>query len=86
MKGDMAGTVAWDPYWQGGMGLSLGFHAKTGAFDPSTQPKEHREFYGRGTIVVADNAKDYYDKNVVHQEQIDWNDLWGRVTGQIQYG
>ncbi len=86
MKGDMAGTVAWDPYWQGGMGLSIAFHAKTGAFDPATQPKEHREFYGRGTIILADNAKDYYDKNVLHEEQIDWNDLWGRVTGQIQYG
>ena len=31
----MAGTVAWDPFWQGGMGLSIGYHAKTGKFDPS---------------------------------------------------
>ena len=33
-SGEMAGTVAWDPYWQGGMGLSIGYHAKTGKFDP----------------------------------------------------
>ena len=34
LKGEMAGTVAWDPFWQGGMGLSIGYHAKTGKFDP----------------------------------------------------
>ena len=28
LKGEMAGTVAWDPFWQGGMGLSIGYHAK----------------------------------------------------------
>ncbi len=85
MGGDMVGTVAWDPYWQGGMGLSIGYHAKTGAFDPASQPRDHREFYGRGVIVTAANAKEFYDKNIAHEEQIDWNDLWGRVTGQIQY-
>ena len=50
LKGEMAGTVAWDPFWQGGMGLSIGYHAKTGKFDPSKEPKEHREFYGTGVI------------------------------------
>ena len=37
LKGEMAGTVAWDPFWQGGMGLSIGYHAKTGKFDPSKE-------------------------------------------------
>ena len=36
LAGEMAGTVAWDPYWQGGMGLSIGFQAKTGKFDPAS--------------------------------------------------
>ena len=85
MKGEMAGTVAWDPFWQGGMGLSIGYHAKTGGFDPSTQPKEHREFYGKATVVTAANAKQYYEDNVLKEEKLDWNDLWGRATGQIQY-
>jgi ribose transport system substrate-binding protein len=85
-KGEMAGTVAWDPYWQGGMGLSIAYHAKTGKFDPAKEPKEHREFYGKGVIVTTDNAKDYYDKNVTHEETLDWNDIWGRCNGQIQYG
>ena len=35
LAGEMAGTVSWDPFWQGGMGLSLGYHAKTGKFDPT---------------------------------------------------
>ena len=35
LKGEMAGTVAWDPFWQGGMGLSIGYQAKTGKFDPA---------------------------------------------------
>jgi ribose transport system substrate-binding protein len=85
MKGEMVGTVAWDPYWQGGMGLSIGYHAKTGAFDPTKEPKEHREFYGKGVIITADNAKDYYAANITNEEKLDWNDIWGRVTGQIKY-
>jgi ribose transport system substrate-binding protein len=85
MKGEMVGTVAWDPYWQGGMGLSIGYHAKTGGFDPTKEPKEHREFYGKGVIITADNAKDYYAANITNEEKLDWNDIWGRVTGQIKY-
>jgi ribose transport system substrate-binding protein len=84
-KGEMAATVGWDPYWQGGMGLSIGFHAKTGKFDPAKEPKDHREFYGKGVLITADNAKDYYDKNIMNEEVLDWNDIWGRCTGQIQY-
>ena len=49
----MAGTVAWDPFWQGGMGLPIGYRAKTGEFDPTKEPKEHREFYGTGVIITA---------------------------------
>ena len=61
MAGEMAGTVAWDPYWQGGMGLSIGYHAKTGKFDPAKEPKEHREFYGTGVVITAENAEEFYD-------------------------
>jgi ribose transport system substrate-binding protein len=86
MAGEIAGTVAWDPYWQGGMGLSIGYHAKTGGFDPATQPKDHREFYGKGVIITSENAKEYYQANVKAAPKLDWNDIWGRVNGQIQYG
>ena len=85
LKGDMVGTVAWDPYWQGGMGLSIGYHAKTGKFDPAKEPKDHREFYGKGVIITSDNAQKFYDSNIKSEPTLDWNDIWGRVTGQIQY-
>ena len=85
LAGEMAGTVAWDPYWQGGMGLSIGYHAATGKFDPSKEPKDHREFYGTGVVITADNAQEYYDNNIKSEPQLDWNDIWGRVSGQIQY-
>ena len=86
LKGEMAGTVAWDPYWQGGMGLSIGYHAKTGGFDPAKEPKDHREFYGKGVIITKDNAQSFYDTNIKSEPKIDWNDIWGRCNGQIQYG
>ena len=85
LKGEMAGTVAWDPFWQGGMGLSIGYHAKTGKFDPSKEPKDHREFYGKGVVITADNAQAFYDNNIKSEPKLDWNDIWGRVSGQIQY-
>jgi ribose transport system substrate-binding protein len=85
LKGEMAGTVAWDPFWQGGMGLSIGYHAKTGKFDPSKEPKEHREFYGKGVIITSENAQSFYDTNIKSEPTLDWNDIWGRVSGQIQY-
>jgi ribose transport system substrate-binding protein len=85
LNGEMAGTVAWDPFWQGGMGLSIGYHAKTGKLDPSKEPKEHREFYGKGVIITSENAQSFYDTNIKSEPTLDWNDIWGRVSGQIQY-
>jgi ribose transport system substrate-binding protein len=85
LAGEMAGTVSWDPYWQGGMGLSIGYHAKTGTFDPSTEAKDHREFYGTGVPVTTENAQAFYDENIKQEPALDWNDIWGRASGQIQY-
>lgn len=80
-----AATVGWDPFWQGGMALSIAYHAKMGKFDPAREPKEHREFYGTGMVIDSTNAEDYYNKNVLDVPRVDWEDLWGRVTGQIEY-
>ncbi len=85
ISGTFAATVAHDPFWQGGMGLSIGYHAKMGTYDPATEPEEHREFYGTGLLITADNVEDYYNTNVLDVPRVDWNDLWGRVTGQIMY-
>ena len=32
--GEFACTVTSDPFWQGGMGLAIGYNAKIGKFDP----------------------------------------------------
>ena len=86
LKGEMAGTVAWDPFWQGGMGLSIGYHAKTGEFDPAKEPKDHREFYGKGVIITVGKRRRRTTTPISRpSRQLDWNDIWGRVTGQIQY-
>jgi ribose transport system substrate-binding protein len=85
LAGEMVGTVAWDPFWQGGMGLSIGYHAMTGTFDPSTEPRDHREFYGTGVVITPENAQSFYDTNIKSEPALDWSDIWGRVSGQIQY-
>lgn len=85
IKGEMVGTAAWDPFWQGGMGLSLAYHAKEGKFDPAKEPNEHREFYIKGDIVTTENAQAFFDSHFKSSPQLDWDDIWGRVDGQIQY-
>ena len=82
--GEYAATITSDPFWQGGMGLSIGYHAATKGFDPAKEPKDHREFYGRTTTITKENVADYIKTNVDAKPSYDWNDLWGRCEGQIR--
>ncbi len=82
--GEFAATVSWDPYWQGSMGLAIAYAAKTGKFDPAKEPKSHREFYGTGTLVTKENADEFYKTHIESEPKIDFNELWGRATGQIR--
>jgi ribose transport system substrate-binding protein len=82
--GEFAATVSWDPYWQGSMGLSIAYAAKTGKIDPAKEPKEHREFYSTGILVTKDNADEFYKSHIESEPKIDFNDYWGRVKGQIR--
>ena len=79
--GEFAGTVAWDPLWTGGMGLAIPYAVATGKLDIAKEGKEHREFYGTGIIVTKASVNDY--KN--NPGKVDFNDLFGKATGQIQY-
>jgi ribose transport system substrate-binding protein len=83
-KGEFACTVTSDPFWQGGMGLSIGYNALMKKFDPATAPPDHREFYGKAVLISKDNVEEYYKTNIGSQPTLDWNDLWGRVTGAIR--
>lgn len=79
--GEMAGTVAWDPSWTGGMGLSLCHAAATGKVDLASEPEAHREFYGTGIVVTPANLEEYRSRDA----SFDYNDYWAKSTGQIQY-
>jgi ribose transport system substrate-binding protein len=84
-KGEFACTITSDPFWQGGIGLSLGYHAKTGTFDPAKEPNLHREFYATTIKIDKDNVDEYIKTHVESHPAIDWNDLWARVVGPIVY-
>jgi ribose transport system substrate-binding protein len=79
-KGEFAGTVAWDPLWTGGMGLAIGYAAASGKLDIASEPKEHREFYGTSITVTPETVD-----QVGNPKPINFDDLWGKATGQIQY-
>ena len=53
----------------------------TGKIDIAKEPNEHREFYGTGIIVTKGNVADYK----ANPGKVDFGDLWGKATGQIQY-
>lgn len=84
VKGDMVADVTPDPMWQAGMGLSLAYHALIGTFDPSKMPKEKREWYVKWTILDRTNAQQYLN-GLKTSPTYNWNDLWGRWAGQLQY-
>ncbi len=78
-------TVASNAFWQGGMALSIGYHAKQGKFDPAKEPKDHREFYGKIVLVTSKNVEEYYNQNVLDLPRVDWEDVWGNVDAPIVY-
>lgn len=82
--GEFACTVTSDPYWQGGMGLAIGLAALQKKFDPASEQPDHREFYGQAVLIAKDNVEEYYKTNIEAHPEMDWNDLWGRVTGPIR--
>ena len=84
LNGEFAATMANNPFWQGGMGLSIGYHAWNGSIDLATEPPEHREFYAKATLVTKENAQEVLDTIAVGNLTLDWNDLWGLVDKGIE--
>lgn len=85
IDGEVFATSGIDAKWQGGMGLSIPYHAYLGTFDPSQEPEEHREFYFGTTLVTKENAQKWMDEMVLGAPTYDWADLWGNVLKQIEY-
>lgn len=83
-NGEMAATVDWDPFWIGGIALSLSYQAATGKIVPENEPQEHREFYAAGKLITQADIQEYWAANVEQSPpEPDWNDLWGRLDRQI---
>ena len=74
-----------DPYWQGGIGLSMGLQALQGKFDPAKEPKLHREFNAKTVKITRENVASYIKTDVEAHPNLDWSDLWGRVASPIVY-
>lgn len=83
-KGEFACTMTSNPFWQGGMGLSIGYHAATHAFDPAKESPLHRQFYGKMTLISRENVEAYIKTNVQSHPVVDWNDLWGNISGPLR--
>ena len=84
-KGDILATVFTNPHWGGGITASLAYHAATGAFKPSEEPNEHREFYGPTIMVTQPDALDFKANYLDSVPTYDWTDFWGPSNGPIQY-
>ncbi|MDT3378276.1 sugar ABC transporter substrate-binding protein [Labrys neptuniae] len=84
-KGQILATVFTNPYWGGGISAALAYYAATGAFKPSSEPKEHREFYGPTILVTPKDAQEFKAKYLDSNPKYDWKDFWGPSKGQIQY-
>ncbi|BCM20803.1 sugar ABC transporter substrate-binding protein [Mesorhizobium sp. J8] len=85
MDGKLLATVFTNPHWGGGITAALAYYAATGAFKPSEEPKEHREFYGPTVLVTNKDAADFKAKYLDSVPAYNWKDFWGPSNGQIKY-
>lgn len=86
MEGKLLATVFTNPHWGGGITSSLAYHAATGAFKPSEEPQEHREFYGPTILITPADAAAFKAQYLDTTPTYDWTDFWGPSNGQIRYG
>ncbi|TPJ78767.1 sugar ABC transporter substrate-binding protein [Mesorhizobium sp. B2-5-13] len=85
MDGKLLATVFTNPHWGGGITAALAYYAATGAFKPSEEPKEHREFYGPTILISKKDAADFKAKYLDTVPSYNWKDFWGPSNGQIKY-
>lgn len=84
-NGDILATVFTNPHWGGGVTAALAYHAATGAFKPSEEPNEHREFYGPTIMITPEDALEFKAAYLDNVPTYDWKDFWGPSNGQIMY-
>ena len=85
IEGKLLATVFTNPDWGGGISAALAYYAAIGAFKPSEEPKEHREFYGPTIVISAKDAADFKAKYMDAIPTYNWKDFWSPTKGQIKY-
>jgi ribose transport system substrate-binding protein len=83
-KGDMTATVSSDPFYQGSIGLAMGYCVLTGqAPSQTTWTKEQRDFNQKLVVITKDNAQQYMGTPPASAYAGDWacDKLWNRDTG-----
>lgn len=85
IDGELLATVFTNPFWGGGISLALAHQAATGAFKPSDEPHDHREFYGPSIVVTKADAEAFKAKYMDANPVYDWNDRWSLAAGPIVY-
>jgi ribose transport system substrate-binding protein len=83
--GDLLATVYTNPFWGGGIALSLAYYASIGKFKPADEPHSHREFYGPTVLVTKADADAFRKKYIDSTPKYDWSDFFGPTNGQIKY-
>jgi len=78
-------TVFTNPHWGGGITAALAYYAATGHFEPSEEPREHREFNGPTIFVTPEDAIAFKANYLDSVPTYDWKDFWGPSNGPIVY-
>jgi len=76
-------TVSSDAFWQGGIGLALGYRAATGQLNVGEQDHANRAFYGRQFVIDSSNVDQYLTTPQASAYASDWSDPFARNTGPI---
>jgi ribose transport system substrate-binding protein len=76
-KGEAAATVLNDSFWQGGIGLSLAYAAKTGKIDLKNTPKDKRQYFAKAIEVDQSNVKEILNRGT---PKYDWSDYYANYV------
>lgn len=78
--GNFTATVAADGYWQGGIGLAMGYCAATGKLDVASVSHDKRAFFAKTTTITKDNVDKYLKTPVAsdYAPEFQCDHLWDR--------
>jgi ribose transport system substrate-binding protein len=83
-KGEMIATVSSDAFYQGSIGLAMGYCVMSGQTPlPKAWPKEKRDFYLKLLVITKDNAAELMKEPEAASYADTWkcDGLWSRSTG-----